>query len=489
MLGKNTLLYLVGTILRYSTLIILIPIYTSALTPAEYGALETLTVVQQTLLILVGLGLSNSIVRFYSECEDEREVSVVIRTASVVISVIAIVVFAALLPFVNEIGQILLKEESKDVYIILIIVWSIGVVLNELLFAYYRAGQNARIYVILSAYLFITILILNISLIHIFDLGILGILLGNLIAVWGLNCWLVMRFWWRDRNISRSWAKILLTFGLPFVIARFCWLLLNSADRYFLAYYRDLSEVGMYGLGYRSGLIVMIIVIVPFQLAWGPYVFSRSAEHKKTSVPDFSRSFTYLMFAFALVSLLLIMFSKEIVRFLGSGKFPTAAYVVPFVLLAYLFSAVYFWSGSFFHLKKKTWLLSMILVGGALLNLGLNRLMVPRYGWIGAALVTVITIGGVGLVTLFIGYRFYPVPIQIGRLFKLFLCFAAMLAIYLILPIPDTLIGWIERLIIFVAFLIGLYIIGFFENSELKLMTDSLRLIKRKFRVVFVGSV
>ena len=52
-LGENTLYYTASTFLRYSVTFILIPVYTAALTVSEYGALETINVTIQSLLILM----------------------------------------------------------------------------------------------------------------------------------------------------------------------------------------------------------------------------------------------------------------------------------------------------------------------------------------------------------------------------------------------------------------------------------------------------
>ena len=466
-LGKNTILYAIGTFLRYSVALILIPIYTSALNASEYGALETLTVIVQTLLILVNFGLSNSLLRYYIECEDEAEALTMVRTSALIVLVFSFSLLCLFVPFASQISISLLKDETYANLVILAYLWAVGSSLNEQLFAYYRARQDAKTYVIFSLGLFLVLVTLNISLVLLFQLRVFGVLLGNLLAVWGLNSWFFVRFYRHSFEVSRHWALTLLGFGFPLIFSRFGWLLLNSADRYFLAYYHDLSEVGMYGLGYKAGLLVQIAVIVPFQLAWGPFVFERFSTELEKAIADFSKVFTYLLLGFSFTAMAILMYSKEIISLLGSNKFEQAIQVVPYILVAYLFNGIYYWAGNLFHLKKRTTLLSVIVFGMAILNLLLNWIFVPIAGWEAAAVVTVITIGSTGLITLFVSKSFYPVPLQLPRIAKIILATIVIIGFYTLFPVANDITSWFMRGMILLSYPFLLLAIGFFTKSEI----------------------
>ena len=482
-LSQNTVLYALGTLSRRVASLLLIPIYTSALGVSGYGALETLTVIVQTLLIVVNFGLSQALLRFYVECRDETEVLVVVRTSSVLVLGLSFGLFGLCLPFFGHLGVTLFKDEAYGRLIALAFLWAIGGALNQQLFAYFRARQDARTYVAFSVGMFLALMVLNISFVRGLRLGVQGVLLGNLIAVWSVNLWLVARFWRRGRTISWQWAGKLLRFGSPLVFSMLGWLILNSADRYFLAYYRDLSEVGIYGLGYKVGLLVQMAVIAPFQLAWGPFVFAQSASTREHARRDFSRVFTYLVSILGFVSLTVLLFSAEIVDFLGAGKFTQAVQVVPYVLLAYLFNGIYYWAGNLLHLVKRTALLSVLVFSMAVLNLLLNWAWVPTRGWNGAALSTLVTIGGAGLLTLLVGQRLYPVPLQRVRLVKLAFGMTLIVAIVTFVSIPVGVLGWLARGGLLLLPLLLLLVTGFFEPSEIRFLTKLPGLLKRKIQV------
>jgi O-antigen/teichoic acid export membrane protein len=485
-LGKESLLYAIGTSLQRVASLLLVPVYTSALTVSEYGALETLVVIVQTLTILLNFGLSVALLRYYVECEDEAEVAVMVRTSTVLVVGLSLGMLVLLSPFFGRIAMAFFEEVAYGWSVVLAFLWAIAGALNRQLFAYYRARQDARTYVTLSVSFFLLLVALNIFLVRILDLGLVGVLLGNLIVMWGTNLWMAMRFWRQGRTLSRHWARRLLRFGFPLVFSMIGWLILNSADRYFLAYYRELSEVGLYSLGYKTGLIVQMGVIVPFQLAWGPFVFNQYAAREELATEDFSRVFTYLMLAMSIVGLGIFLFAAEFTRILGSGKLDEAAEVVPYVLLAYLFNGIYYWAGSFFNLKKRNASLSAIVFSMAGLNLLLNWAWIPEWGWIGAARATLVTIGGTGLLTLFFGELFYRVPLQWGRLVKLLLGVVIVVSAYHFIPIPAGIVGWLVRggmLLLLPAWLV---IVNFLDSSEVKLVISLPRSLLRKFQLALM---
>jgi len=470
-LGRDSALYGIGTLSQRAAQLLLIPLYTTVLSTAEYGTYETLVAMVQTLSILVNFGLSNSLLRFYSECRDESEVDKMIRTSSLLVLVLSSASFVVLLPFTRGLAVALFQEAALARFILLAVLWSIGSALNQQLFAYYRAKQAATRYVAVSLGILAGLLILNVTLVRFMGLGLTGILVGYLFVYWSVNVWLVLKFWRYSHTVSLSWARQLLSFGSPLILSMLGWFVLNSSDRYFLAYYRDLSEVGLYGLGYKIGLLLQMVVIAPFQLAWGPYVFARfAADGDASTRGEYARVFTYLMIALSLLGTAIFLFAPELVRLFGSGKFDAAVAVVPYVLVACVFKGIFYWSASMFHLAKRTLELGVIVLGMAGLNLLLNYLWIPRLGWIGAATSTVVTIGGTGLLTLMIGQRFYRVPMHRKCLAKVMLATGVVVTISVLVHAAVGPLNWGLRtlLLLFLPFL--LLLLRVLQPSEVRFL-------------------
>lgn len=477
-LGSAMVYYAIGTFLQRIGAFILVPLYTSVLLISEYGALETVTVTYQVFMILVNFGLSNALIRFYHECRDNAEVFKMIRSSWVSVIVISILLFIAVNPFFPALSSLLLKDKQSALLITLSYFWAVGGALNQQFFGFYRARQEARTYITLSIVYFILSTSLNIFFVRFLNLKVAGVLYGNLAVVWGINLIAFIKFFSRDQSLSFEWTKKLFSFGFPLLFGIISWLIMNSADRFFLAHYRDLSEVAVYGLGYKVGLIAQIAVVTPFQLAWAPYMFRKSALSTENVREEFSRIFTYLVTGFSLVGLGIFLFSREIIFLFGSGKYPQAAEVIPYILVSYIFTGVFYWGGSFLNLTKKTIMSSIILVAMAAINLLLDWLWIPYFGWQGAAWGTMLSVGGAGLLTLIAGERAYPVKLETVRLLKLLFIMAVILfARYLSFNVFQ-----LSGIILSTALLLSapalLYFSNFFTPNEMKFIRDLPGIIK-----------
>ena len=81
LLGKNTTIYAVGTIILRAGAFLLIPIYTNYLSIEEYGILASLFITIEVLVILMNSGMKNSFIRFFKESENENKTGQLIGTS------------------------------------------------------------------------------------------------------------------------------------------------------------------------------------------------------------------------------------------------------------------------------------------------------------------------------------------------------------------------------------------------------------------------
>lgn len=64
-LFKNSAVYAVGIILSRLVSFLMIPVYTRVLTPADYRVIETIVRLVDILSILLALGMSEALLRYY----------------------------------------------------------------------------------------------------------------------------------------------------------------------------------------------------------------------------------------------------------------------------------------------------------------------------------------------------------------------------------------------------------------------------------------
>ena len=72
--AKHSAIYAIGALISRLTALVMLPIYTRYLTPADYGVIELLTMAIEITGILVGLRITQALFRFYILAKDRREI-------------------------------------------------------------------------------------------------------------------------------------------------------------------------------------------------------------------------------------------------------------------------------------------------------------------------------------------------------------------------------------------------------------------------------
>jgi O-antigen/teichoic acid export membrane protein len=114
----------------------------------------------------------------------------------------------------------------------------------------------------------------------IFKLGVEGYLIGQVaafLAVLPIGLWLIRR----DIKFSKLiffWFIKLVRFGYPFIFAGFGYWLFSSIDRWMLASFSSIKEVGIYSVSSRFSSIVFF-VSTAFGQAWSPLAMKIRSDY------------------------------------------------------------------------------------------------------------------------------------------------------------------------------------------------------------------
>jgi O-antigen/teichoic acid export membrane protein len=249
-----------------------------------------------------------------------------------------------------------------------------------------------------------------------------------------------------------------LAFGLPKAPHGVMIQALNVADRVMLNRMQGPAIAGIYDKAYVLGAGVKF-GLNPFETAWQPFVLSR------LRLPDAPRVLagvvTYAAAGFVALALGVALFGRELLMALTFTRheFWAGAPVIPVVVLAYLLQGVFLLVSIGIGIEKRARYYPMITTIAAATNIGLNFLLIPRFGMMGAAWATVVgyfvmaALGGI------ISHRLYPIPFEGRRLLTIVL--AAAVAYALSWLAPDTLVVAIAvKAVLFVAFALVLFASG-----------------------------
>jgi O-antigen/teichoic acid export membrane protein len=225
-------------------------------------------------------------------------------------------------------------------------------------------------------------------------LAVDGLLLGSVIASLLLLPMLlrvVNRRLPRPSSFSRSLAAQMWRYGLPIILVQLLDWALQQSDRFFLAAYRSPTEVGLYSAAYGIAEQGMGTIVLMFELPFsilGARVWERGGSDAAAGfVSDSARS--YLLIAVPAWAGLSIL-AAPIMAVMTSAPFHEAAVIMPVVSLALLIGAIQWWytAGSIFSKKTGQTLISM--AAAVLVNIGLNLVVIDRYGYPAAAVTSLV---------------------------------------------------------------------------------------------------
>jgi len=465
--GKHSVVYGLGQLLQRLGSFFLIPIYTTHFTAADYGMQEVLTNTSSLLTILLGLGMVSGLYRSYFMYPDEESRLNVIKTALVAFAVSSTVAGGLLLLAVRPLSRLLLPDPSHWPLMALTICFIMLGNIIAIPFAVLRARGLSTRFVLFSLAQFLVNVGATIILVVSARRGVRGSLEGNLLGqVAVLILFLPLLLAALKARFSRHDLKEMLTFGLPLVPALLASTSLMVSDRYFLRAFSTFDEIGVYGLGYKVGLVVQLLVVTPFTLSWGPVMW---AVATKTYARQFyAKVMTYFSTVALYVALAVSVLSPEIVRLLSRREAYWRAWqVVPFVALSYVLYGLYFQGAVGINLKKETRFLPFVVGSAAAVNLVLNYLLIRPWGIMGAAASTVISYLLLVVLVFWVSQRLYPIAYEWGRLFRLALVAALIYLASLLVPNSPTWLAVLLKLFLLLLFPLVLLAIRFFAPEEL----------------------
>jgi len=331
-------------------------------------------------------------------------------------------------------------------------------------FAKLRIEDRSVTYVILALLKFLLQIGLNIYFVVVLRQGILGISWAYFLS----SFILILAFLYiikPNLHISFSTAilKDMLDYGLPLVPGALALFIMNMSNRYFLKHYSSVEQVALFSLGYYIGLIVNLMVYA-FQRVWASLMFKIAKEEDAQRI--FAQNFTYFVLILGFTSLVLSIFSREIVGLLTTEEYFDSYKVVPYICLSFLFYGIYFYLSYGMNIKKMTRYQPVIIGISASLNLLLNFVLIPKYSMLGAAAASAISFALMGVLAGIISGRFYPVSLEVKRL----VCIAVIIPMVFICGFYvrfDS--AWMTmslKLIFVIAAMVLFFITNFFSTEE-----------------------
>jgi O-antigen/teichoic acid export membrane protein len=425
---KQSFIWGIGGVLTKAASFVMLPLYTHYLSPKDYGTWELLDLVMSLLGMLLNMGLTSAILKYYAAAETTEDKRKVISSSFVFGLITGCSVFgvgAAALPGAT---RALFGPGVSSIYLLLSFTYAIMAYVAAVPYTLMRARNQAQQLVAYDTAGCVLILVLNFCFVLFFKMGLLGVLLSPLIV--GTIKTIVLFYWTRHDfglSVDRRCLRQLLVFGGPLVLSNFTMFALNFSDRFFLRELRSLEVVGVYAVGYKFGYMLNFLVIQPFNMMWQARMF---VIHKQE---DHGRIFRHIFVLYSLVliasGLALSLFGSTIFPLIVDSRYAGAVTIIPVITLAYVFLGIGYFLQVGMFLASRTVLVGAVSAAAAGADLVLNYFLIRFFGMDGAAWATLLGFFVLAAGSYFFAQRVCPLELGVARVCKAFLLAAG---IYLI---------------------------------------------------------
>jgi O-antigen/teichoic acid export membrane protein len=418
-LGKETAIYGISTIIGRFLNFLLVPLYTNVFSRQDYGLVTNIYAYIALFNIIYLYGMDSAYLKYASteELGDERKTFSTAHNAVFLSSLLYSLLFLVFRG--GFIRQLALAEGQK-----MILFFIMGTLFFDAVsvvpFARLRFHNRAGKFAFIKSVNIVVNLALNFVFILLFGMGIEGVFLAGLAA--SALSWLILLpgvLKSLEVRISRDLLKALLRFGIPFVPSGLASMITQVIDRPILLALTSAATVGVYQANYKLGIFMMLFVSM-FQYAWQPFFLKNAAREDAKIL--FGRVLTAFSLTASAIFIVLSLFIEDIVKMSFFGihlvgrDFWAGLPIVPIILLAYLFNGLYINFMAGIQIRKKTQFLPIVTGAGALANVAANFLLIPKFGYFGAACATLLSYLLMAAGNYLFSQRFYRIQYEYGKL-------------------------------------------------------------------------
>ena len=378
---KASFCYLIGNFFNKGLAFLTIPIFTRLLSTSDYGLINTYSSWGGIIIMFMGLslqmGIRTAFIDYYNNVKDY--VSTIIKFTTFFSLIFTVLVVSAVKLFNINIPISL---------VIMCLVNSYSCAIIEDISTYYmmkfKYVKRTVLMIVPNLLSVITaIIIIRFALKENLYYGkiVPEVFFTTLFAV------ILAIYYSKGNKFNKQYIKHGLKISVPLILHGAALNILSNSDRIMITWLADASQAGIYSLVYSLGMVTYAIT-VSIDGIWIPWFTNKMKEKSYDEInyitKDYIKLITYIMSG-------LIIVSPEILKILASKSYWEGIKLIPIIIVAnFLFFAYNIYS-NLEHYYKKSNQITALTILAAVLNLVLNYIFIPKFGYVAAAFTTAIS--------------------------------------------------------------------------------------------------
>jgi O-antigen/teichoic acid export membrane protein len=380
-LTKNFFVYSFGALFLKGVSFILLPLYTSLLSPEEYGILDLLSTFTSVLDISLSLGLISALMIEYFHYNDQQRKKIFDALISIYLSL-------SLLLYIIVVGVVMFFRENLFTSTPSLLILLSGLTAYLTFFQTFtitilKQREEANRATVLQIGSGIISIGLNVLFVYGWSWGVAGIIWSSFIGVLlfsGYSFYFIIKELGFKYVFDRERYMYFLKLGLPFVPSGVMLWLMTSANRWILLTYTDLEQVGFYSVAFKFSSLFEPLIIAPFLSAYTPRIMKRFQ----------SGDYTQELYKFILGGIPAFIAMGFALQLLASwmidDQFDPALILIPMLVFNAYFSLMAQVCAYILVYRKKVLAMLSAITGAAIIGVATNFLLVPAYGAVGSAI-------------------------------------------------------------------------------------------------------
>lgn len=477
MLGvfRHALIFGLGPVLQKGASLVLLPLYTHHLSPADYGEIELLTLLVGLFVVVFGFEYRQGYIQALNRGKGSAQEARVISASVALFSILALLgtlCFWFALPLFSD---TILEYRLSWEYAAVLTVGLFADIMNFLLSATAQARLWSARMVTLSLVQFIFGTSLSVYLIIVMDMGPIGLFAGNAVGsllMMAVLLYLIRSDLGRPCKV-RETIRPILTFSLPLFVGALVYFVLRQVDRIVISEYLTLDDLGLYSMSSKLSALLMTFMFLPFIRSFDVWRFRFYEEGGRTD--EVARIYRIFIVGIAIAGMVLATFGADIFVLLADKRFEAAMALLPLLNAVVMLQCCYSITSSAFYVSGATGLWLRILASGAVVQVAGSIILVQSIGVAGAAVSMLCANLIIYLIALRLAPKYWDVPYQHGRVIIVIGIATALSYVRTLWPRDEMIFNLGLNTVLLIAFVACVFGTGALTVAEVKRLRPFVR--------------
>lgn len=380
--AKASIYYVIANIIGQGIVLLSSAVFTRMMSKEDYGLISTYSTWVLVLNTFICLNLFISVRTAYIDFKDDYDNY---NSSILALSIFSGIVMTILIAGITRISGMNFK--IWDVLLACIQSIALNIVNYMMAIQSMNNKYKQRAFMMIApnwTHMLLSVVLMLIFSGNLYMAKIVGNAFG--LVVFGVACTIVLFHKAVPRIIPKYW-KYALKISIPSIFNTLSDLILMQCDRLMLTAMVGAEETAEYSVVYNVSSII-VAIYQAINGAWLPWFFDRVKKNDSERIKKYQG---YYMLIFTVFSCGMMTIAPELIKIMAPENYwHGIKYVAPIVVASYLIFIYAFFSAHLLYMKRTT-RIAVNTIAAAVLNLGMNFVLIQQYKAMGAVMATVVS--------------------------------------------------------------------------------------------------